>query len=74
MDGGTGLWQGGRRRAPGWRSPTQERTFSPFEFTDIAALIGYVRTIPWAVPEFDATSMRGLLRRLNSAVKRRAES
>jgi SAM-dependent methyltransferase len=38
--------------------------FSPFEFTDIAALIGYVRTIPWAVPEFDATSMRGLLRRL----------
>lgn len=33
--------------------------------TDVAAFIGYVRSTPWAVPEFDPVAMRGRLEALH---------
>jgi SAM-dependent methyltransferase len=33
-------------------------------FADVAALIGYLRTIPWAVPELDREAMRPMFERL----------
>lgn len=41
----------------------EERVAS--RFTDVAALIGYVRTIPWSVPEFDPVAMWERLRSLH---------
>lgn len=35
-------------------------------FTDLAALIGYLRTIPWSVPELDRESMRPVFERLHT--------
>lgn len=35
-------------------------------FTDIAALIGYLRTIPWSVPELDRDTMRSTFERLHT--------
>lgn len=34
-------------------------------FTDVAALIGYLRTVPWAVPELDRVAMRPVFERLH---------
>ena len=34
-------------------------------FTDLAALIGYLRTVPWAVPELDREAMRPVFERLH---------
>jgi SAM-dependent methyltransferase len=38
----------------------EERVAS--RFTDVAALVGYVRSVPWSVPEFDPVAMRERLR------------
>ncbi len=35
-------------------------------FTDVAAFIGYVRSTPWAVPEFDPVAMRDRLAALHA--------
>jgi SAM-dependent methyltransferase len=33
----------------------------PAPFTDVAALVAYVRSVPWSLPEFDPVAMRGRL-------------
>jgi SAM-dependent methyltransferase len=35
-------------------------------FTDVAALIGYLRTIPWSVPELDRSTMHPVFERLHA--------
>jgi SAM-dependent methyltransferase len=35
-------------------------------FTDVAALIGYLRTIAWSVPELDREAMRPVFERLHA--------
>lgn len=35
-------------------------------FTDVAALVGYLRTIPWSVPELDRDAMRPTFERLHA--------
>jgi SAM-dependent methyltransferase len=37
----------------------------PSTFTDIAALIGYLRSIPWSVPELDRTAMHATFAKLH---------
>ena len=37
----------------------------PTTFTDVAALVAYVRVLPWQVPEFDAGRLRPVLQRLH---------
>jgi hypothetical protein len=34
-------------------------------FTDIAAFVAYVRSVPWSVPEFDPDGMRNRLAALH---------
>ena len=42
----------------------------PTRFTDIAALIGYVRTTPWSFPDWDVESMRSRLREVHGRCER----
>jgi SAM-dependent methyltransferase len=42
----------------------------PTRFTDIAALIGYVRTTPWNFPDWDVESMRPLLHDVHARCER----
>ena len=46
-----------------WWDPGEERVAS--RFTDLAALIGYARSVPWSVPEFAPDRMRPRLRELH---------
>lgn len=39
-------------------------------FTDVAALVAYVRVLPWEVPEFDARRFRPVLQRLHEQCRR----
>ncbi len=39
-------------------------------FSDIAALVGYIRSTPWSVPEFDPVRMRSRLRLLHDRCRR----
>jgi SAM-dependent methyltransferase len=41
----------------------EERVVS--RFTDVAAFVAYVRSVPWSVPEFDAVGLREPLRTLH---------
>jgi SAM-dependent methyltransferase len=42
----------------------------PARFTDIAALIGYVRTTPWNFPDWDVESMGPVLREVHARCER----
>jgi hypothetical protein len=52
-------------RAAGWRidDVREERPLS--EFTDIGALVAYVRSLPWAYPDLDLTAALPRLRQLH---------
>ena len=57
--------------AAGWRitDVREERTLS--EFTDIAALIAYVRSLPWAYPDLDLQGAVPRLRQLHDQSRAR---
>jgi hypothetical protein len=57
--------------AAGWRSidVREERTLS--EFTDIAALIAYVRSLPWAYSDLDLRQAAPRLRQLHAQSRTR---
>jgi SAM-dependent methyltransferase len=42
----------------------------PTRFTDVAALIGYIRSTPWNFPDWDVESMRPLLRDVHARCER----
>ncbi|HYJ70226.1 MAG TPA: ubiquinone biosynthesis protein [Nocardioidaceae bacterium] len=39
-------------------------------FTDVAALVAYIRSVPWSIPEFDPAAMRDRLTALHEACVR----
>ena len=49
----------------GWRIDLVDEERPPTRFVDIAALIGYVRTLPWAYADLDWTAAEPQLRRLH---------
>jgi hypothetical protein len=56
----------GQLEAAGWVIDEVREDHTPMRFSDIAALIGYVRTAPWAFENLDWTSAKPALQRLHA--------
>ena len=71
LPGTWGLGEAARQVAAGGLEVLDAREARvPATFTDVAALVAYVRALPWEVPEFDARRFRPVLQRLHEQCRR----
>jgi hypothetical protein len=56
----------GQLQAAGWTVADQREDRMAMTFSDIAALIGYVRTLPWAFEDLDLARARARLQQLHA--------
>ncbi|MCE3277336.1 MAG: hypothetical protein K0R13_3191 [Propionibacteriaceae bacterium] len=56
----------GQLEAAGWVIDEVREDHTPMRFSDIAALISYVRTAPWAFEDLDWHSAKPALQRLHA--------
>jgi len=70
------VWNAGSARrqliAAGWRIEQIREERMLGEICDIAALIGYVRSLPWAYADLDLSAALPRLRQLHEQSRRRA--
>ncbi len=72
-DGAAGEWSAAvaveQLESVGWRIVDARDEHPVSEFSDIAALIGYVRSTPWAYPDLDWRAAQPHLRRLHDQTR-----
>jgi hypothetical protein len=56
----------GQLEAAGWMINEVREDRTPMHFSDIAALISYIRTVPWAFEDLDWNSAKPALQQLHA--------